>query len=59
MFQRDSSHVLRIWKVKSGTGFILIVTVTSGEEGQDDEELELELFITKLVYLLSSTKISF
>ena len=55
MFQRDSSHVLRIWKVKRGTGFI--VSVTSGEEGQDDEELELELCITKLVYLLSSTKI--
>ena len=35
MFQRDSSHVLRIWKVKRGTA--------SGEEGQDDEECELEL----------------
>ena len=38
MFQRNSSHVLRIWKVKRGTGFI----VTSGEEGQDDEELKSE-----------------
>ena len=41
MFQRDSSLVLRNWKVKRGTGFI--VTMNSGEEGQDDEELELGL----------------
>ena len=27
MFQRDSSHVLRIWKVKSGKGFITTVTL--------------------------------
>ena len=46
--------MLRIWKVKRVTGFI--VTMTSGEEGLDDEERELELLITKLVYLLSSTK---
>ena len=46
--------MLRIWNVKRVTGFI--VTMTTDEEGQDDEERELELLITKLVYLLSSTK---
>ena len=43
MFQRGSSHVLRIWNVKRATGFI-VTTVF------------IELLITKLVYLLSSTK---
>ena len=51
MFQMNISHVLRICKVKRGMGFI--VTVTSGEERHDDEQLEL-----KLVYRFSSTKIS-